>query len=265
LSGDLGNAGRLAELVERLAPRVSPERHGLAVGNNLLKAYLDLRRPGPARALLDALFAQGRPDWRQTLDFLAVQISRLGIERQKAQAPSGPPIQTTMLEFTGPLWTRSGSPFAGLLPASDPGSVQIAFLGGTVLYPKAGVTGAQLSDPPGRFSRALPLYLSEQLRLDGGAATVALLPWVTTQGFGVYGVPLSDPEACQLARRSRAAPGVLCSLVLDTTSPETWRATARCLGVGDGRLLSAFTAYILPEELRPATDRFVLQPTERRV
>src|SRR5262249_43567662 len=158
------------------------------------------------------------------------------IEQQKAQAPSEPPIETTMLEFTGPLWTRSGSPFAGLLPASDPGSVQIVFLGGTVLYPKAGVTGAQLSDPPGRFSRALPLYLSEQLRLDGGAATVALLRWVKTQGFGVYGVPLSDPEACQLARRSRAAPGVLCSLVLDTTSPEAWRATARCLDVGDGRL-----------------------------
>src|SRR5262249_31082453 len=178
LSGDRGKAGRLAELVDRLAPRISPERHGLAVGNNLLKAYVDLRRPGPARALLDALFAQGRPDWRQTLDYWAVQISRLDLEQQKAQPTPDPPIQTTMLEFTGPLWTRSGSPFAGLLPATDRGAARIAFLGGTVLYPKGGATGAQLSDPPGRFSRALPLYLSEQLQLDGIATTVALLPWV---------------------------------------------------------------------------------------
>ena len=263
LSGDLGKAGRIAELVERLAPRVSPERHGLAVGNNLLKAYVDLGRPAPARGLLDALFAQGRPDWRETLDFWAVQISRLELEQRKTRAPADAPLQTTMLSFDGPLWTRRGSPFGGLLLAPAPGSPHIAFLGGTVIFdPSRAAPGAQLSDPPGRFSRALPLHLAEELRLDRGTATTSLLPWVKTQGFGVFGAPLDDAEACQLARRQDPVSTVLCSLVVDVSRPEAWRISLRCLEVAGGKLLGTVTTEFRTQELGPATERFVRQATD---
>jgi len=42
ISGDLGNHGYLAELLELSEPHFVPELHGLQVGNNLIKAHLEL-------------------------------------------------------------------------------------------------------------------------------------------------------------------------------------------------------------------------------
>jgi tetratricopeptide (TPR) repeat protein len=68
-SGDLGSHGRLSELVELCTPRFDARLHGLAVGNNLIKAYLELGDADEARAVLDKLYAQQRPDWRDALAY----------------------------------------------------------------------------------------------------------------------------------------------------------------------------------------------------
>jgi pentatricopeptide repeat protein len=53
--------------------------HGLAVGNNLIKAYLELGDADEARAVLDKLYAQQRPDWRDALAYWDGQIDKLTI------------------------------------------------------------------------------------------------------------------------------------------------------------------------------------------
>ena len=63
MSGDLGNAGAIEPIVELAGPRFDAASHGIQVGNNLIRAYVELGRPGEARALLDQLYAQQRPDW----------------------------------------------------------------------------------------------------------------------------------------------------------------------------------------------------------
>ena len=67
ISGDLGNQGHLPELLELVGLRFDPGKHGLEVGNNLLKAHVDLGQLDGARQILDQLYALKRPDWKETL------------------------------------------------------------------------------------------------------------------------------------------------------------------------------------------------------
>ena len=52
ISGDLGNKGYLRELTELCRPHFMSRVHGLQVGNNLLKAYVDLKDIASARLIL---------------------------------------------------------------------------------------------------------------------------------------------------------------------------------------------------------------------
>ena len=51
ISGDLGNAAHLPELLQLVEPHFVAEVHGLPVGNNLIKAHLDLGQLDAARGL----------------------------------------------------------------------------------------------------------------------------------------------------------------------------------------------------------------------
>ena len=53
MSGDLGNAGYLAEIIRLVSPHFDPGFHGIQVGNNLIKANLDLGRVEVARQVLE--------------------------------------------------------------------------------------------------------------------------------------------------------------------------------------------------------------------
>ena len=68
LSGDLGNRGHTELLVRLTQPRFDVVAHGLTVGNNLLRAYLELGMFAEARKLLEQLYSQQRPDWRDQLN-----------------------------------------------------------------------------------------------------------------------------------------------------------------------------------------------------
>jgi len=69
MSGDLGNAGRIADILELAGPRFQAQTHGLPVGNNLVKASLHMGRLDDAQHVLDQLRALNRPDWQETLAY----------------------------------------------------------------------------------------------------------------------------------------------------------------------------------------------------
>ncbi|EJO28138.1 tetratricopeptide repeat protein [Achromobacter marplatensis] len=75
MSGDLGNAGRIADILELAGPRFQVPAHGLQVGSNLIKANLLLGRPDDAQRILDQLRALDRPDWQEHLAYWDAQLA----------------------------------------------------------------------------------------------------------------------------------------------------------------------------------------------
>lgn len=76
MSGDLGNAGRIADILELAGPRFQVHAHGLQVGSNLIKANLHLGRPDDARRILEQLRALNRPDWQEHLAYWDAQLAQ---------------------------------------------------------------------------------------------------------------------------------------------------------------------------------------------
>lgn len=60
----------------------------------------------------------------------------------------------------------------------------------------------QMSDAPGRMSRALPLFLAEQVRFACQASVQTLIPWIAegAGGFVLCGVAWSNDDAVEYVR-----------------------------------------------------------------
>lgn len=241
LSSDLGQAGHLPELLELTAPHFDLAAHGLQVGNNLLKAHVDLGHFDVARALLDELYAQRRPDWRRHLDFWDTEIARARVVAAR-KAAAAQELSLAMLVDDGPVWLPSASPAAELFPAAADDAPAIAFLGSSVETPAAG-TGPQFGDGPGRLSRALPLFLAEQVRFGSRARVRPIVPWARNGApmFVVGRQPWSEQEASHHARTiSPACPFVVVTHVRPAT--ETWRVELRLIRTADAAVVGAAVA-----------------------
>lgn len=90
ISGDLGSAGLLAELLMLCEARFAPAIHGLDASNNLIKANLELGRIDEAMRILDRLYALKRMDWQHHLRFWDAEIAkkRLALKKPK-NSPTG--------------------------------------------------------------------------------------------------------------------------------------------------------------------------------
>jgi hypothetical protein len=73
----LGADGYLAELIELTLPNFDLTFHGLQVGNNLIKAFLELGQIESAYNLVQKLYEQDRPDWKPTLAFWEQEIAQV--------------------------------------------------------------------------------------------------------------------------------------------------------------------------------------------
>lgn len=239
MSGDLGNSGHLHEIIERAEPCFDAGFHGLMVGNNLIKAHLELGNLDAARFILNQLYALKRPDWRETLSFWDTELAKARIEGKQ---PVPVPVGVTMLSIEGPMWMRGGSPFSTLLPAKAPDAPVIAILGSTASFTHpSNECVTQLADTPGRLSRALPLIIGEQLHLKTNAVTHALIPWAQGHGFVLMGKPYSDADLCAMAARQNTAMDYIAYATLEPGS-KSWNINVRLLRISDGELLGETTA-----------------------
>jgi tetratricopeptide (TPR) repeat protein len=199
MSGDLGSHGLLREMVELTAPNFNAPRHGVVVGNNLIKGYLDLGQPDAARQVLEQLHALGRPDWEPVLSHWEREIAQAALAPVQPAADGGIPL--TILRVDGPVWAMEEA-IPGLLPAGESGGPIVGFLGSTAEKPgQAPGLESQLTDVPGRLSRAIPLFLAEQAGFTTTARVASLVPWVMLGrgAFGLGGEPWSDEEAARFA------------------------------------------------------------------
>jgi tetratricopeptide (TPR) repeat protein len=204
ISGDLGNAGHLPELLDIAEPLFDPAFHGVQVGNNLIKAHYDLGQFQAARQILDQLYAFKRPDWRETLSYCDTELAKTRVELSPPLEEGS--MQMAMLTIEGPVWLRPDSPATELFPAKLRDSPRVSLLGSSAeaASNSQGIR-RQLSDTVGRLSRALPLFFAEQLEFSSAARTCTLIPWVASGsgGFVLSGVPWSDEEAANYARHGK--------------------------------------------------------------
>lgn len=253
MSGDLGNHGRLREIIEWVEPVFNVEYHGLQVGNNLIKANLDSGNLDAAHRILDQLYALKRPDWRETLSFWDTELG-------KARIKSEPPpemLGISMMSVEGPLWMRSGSPFKDLNPVKEDGVPVIGILGSTasMANPVSEPT-TQMADAPGRLSRALPIALAEQIHFRTDAAAYALIPWAQGQGFVLFGKPYEAKALRELVSRQELKMDYCVYITVSTVSTP-WKLKAQLMRVSDGEMVGAVTAAANPNRPGVGIEKFL--------
>jgi tetratricopeptide (TPR) repeat protein len=246
MSGDLGNNGFLKEIVEWVEPYFSASDHGLLVGNNLIKAFLDSGQLDPARRIIDQLYALKRPDWRETLSFWDTELAKARLKTETSPSEDAS-LQVTLLDIKGPLWLRDGSPFARLLPQNTPESPKIAIMGSVVTYKTTSEKAqSQLADNPGRLSRALPLILNEWLQIHTEAEAHALIAWAQEKGFAVFGKPYSGSDLCAIIENQHEQFDYAVGIEVDTTSTR-WSIRIKFMKVA-GAIPIAETEYYVDAE-----------------
>ena len=226
ISGDLGNHGLLVEAVALTRPLYDAKVHGLAVGNNLIKAELDLGHMAEARALVGELYLQRRPDWAGNLNYWENEVRK----QELAKTPALAEVRLSLYRFDGPVWLADGSAARVLFPPMSPRRATVLFMGSTVSSDASQTAGPQMPDATGRLSRAMPLFLAESAFMRLGVDTVTSIPWVEGGGFAVLGVVSSDEEAAGYARTCGASAVALVHLRLAGAEATL---DLRVLGVGE--------------------------------
>ena len=190
ISGDLGIHGYLEAMLTLVSPLFDVKLHGLDVGNNLIKAYIELGRTKEARAVLEQLYRQQRADWDKNLLFWDGELDKA--EKRYGPVPNKPPFGLGILKLEQPIWAREALGFVSLLPSKNEDATSITFVAGTgtkVIVTEDAQAVSQPSDALGRMSRAIPMYLSEQVCLRTNAKSTFLQPWMPGGGFVLLGVP----------------------------------------------------------------------------
>lgn len=213
LSGDLGNRGHPALLVQLTRPRFDVEAHGLLVGNNLIRAYLELGMFAEARALLEQLYGRQRPDWREHLQYWE---QRLDDAEKKYGEVSGP-LEILLLRLEQPVWARGVLGFEDLLPEKSASAPRIHFVCASGEGAAASIEDDQVISQPtnelGRIARALPMFLAEEFYLRTTARPVFLLPWMKQGGF----ILSAKPWMRGFLPQDAAPPDLLVFMHIDAT------------------------------------------------
>jgi len=260
ISSDLGTHGLLKELTEICAPLFDAKEHCLPVGNNLIKAYVDLKETPNARRIVEQLYAQQRPDWREQLVFWEAEIDK----QEKGYGPveDGRKFELQLLALDGPIWAHSNPSFAKILTAKAADAIKVAFLCGSVEVPPTGHDDkavAQPTDPLGRFTRGLPMFLAERVHIKTTAGTTVLVPWLKSGGFVLTGTPYNLDVLASLDRKPDYAV-FLHVLAKD----EPWQAKLSIVRTIDEKVVAEWVQVVDPKDAASAINT-VLKRTLREL
>ena len=259
MSGDLGNAGHLPEILNLALPHFSASLHGMQVGNNLIKACLDLGQLDQARSILDELFAMKRPDWKEGLSFWDGEIAKARLQTEPVPAPDQ--IKIAMLAIEGPVWMKPNSPESELFPESDPDGPGVCFFVCSVGQNQPGKPmERQMSDTGGRLSRGLPLFFAEQAQLSTDVRSLTLIPWLSgpSGGFVVGGAAWPDDQIAHLVRQQDKPSdyAVACHL---KPAGSSWHAEVKLIRTIDTATLGVLTTDFSIEQVEASLPQLARQ------
>ncbi len=251
ISGDLGNNGRLAEIIQLVKPHFDPLVHGLTVGNNLIKAHIDLHQIDAAQQILEQLHIQKRPDWKEYLNFWDTEIAKARIE------PPTPlpdrPLEMELMVIEGPVWLPQSSQFTALFGEKPQSLPVVSFLGSSAEVANAPEQAErQLADAPGRLSRSLPLFLAERVELGMLARSATFFPTIAGEGGGfiLAGAAWDDEQALSFVKNSGPSDYVVLTHLQCTSAP--WTVQVRVLRTADGVCIGELSTACPPTDPGPA-------------
>ena len=191
ISGDLGTAGCVKELIELLAPRYDAQRHGAAAGINLLQAYLVTRNADAAQHLLDLLFELNRPELEARLVGFSNAVAELFVSEGEA-AEQHPAMHSeakiSLVSLSKPVWFYGLEALAPhLLPAKEGRPRRVAFAQCAVLgLEDAAARAAQPEEPLGRLARGLPLWFAETFASSAGYEPFAAIGVTDRRHYALF-------------------------------------------------------------------------------
>lgn len=173
ISGDLGTAGYVKELIELLAPRYDAQRHGAAAGINLLQAYLVTRNAESAQHLLDLLFSLQQPALEARLVGFSNAVAELFVSEGEAaeqQPMTDTEAKISLVSLSKPVWFYGLEALAPhLLPPKEGRSRRVAFAQCAILgIDNLAARAAQPEEALGRLCRGLPLWFAETFACSAG-------------------------------------------------------------------------------------------------
>jgi hypothetical protein len=186
ISGDLGATGNIPQIIELIAPRYDANRHGFAIGINLLQAYLAVRDANAAQHVLDILFALNRPELEDRLHGFSNAIAELiteGTVRGMPEAATEPAtgegavVGLAIVTLSRPVWAYGLEFVPEILPKKEGKMRRIAFAQLALPGAYADVDAAMRlhEDEMGRLSRAIPLWFAETFYFSPAYSSVAAL------------------------------------------------------------------------------------------
>ena len=185
-TGDLGRAGLLQEVIDLGMRRYQPRAHGPWVGCNIIQALLGLGRVDEAEDLLHKLFLGSGPQMMQPLMQISGQIAELRQhaasewQAEQKKTKGSTPDKIEFLRLSKPIWWHALNEPSWMLPERPPVTRRVAFV--TI----ADVTKPGTEDMS-RFTRAIPVFLSELVGTVPSIETSVLIPVVRGGGPLVHG------------------------------------------------------------------------------
>ncbi len=260
ISGDLGKAGRISDIVELFGQRFDPEQHGLMAGNNLIKAYLELKDPTSARKVVAKLYELNRPDWKEHLKFWEDQIDQAS--GRFGPLDEEPQISVTTLSLTWPIWAHKLASLDTLLPTKSEDAPTVSFISSSCEYEDMSEKPVQQkTDKEGTLSRAIPLFLTEQVLMTTSAKAIMLTPVIAGEGsFILSAKPWAQDSIIEMAKGSETDYILSGHLVAHGIQ---WEFMATFINVADSAVIEKFSQSI--DANNPAKDIQALSEKVRKL
>ncbi|MBB1267880.1 lipopolysaccharide assembly protein LapB [Shewanella sp. SR44-3] len=182
ISGDLGLKGHIEDILTVVVPHFNIEQHGFSVGNNLIKAFIELKRYQEAKSLVEALFMQKRSDWKEGLNYWSDELDNLMMDFGPVE--DNEPPKVTLMPITKPIWLHKLNSVDNIIPAkmSKPFTI-LTTSGSCSLKENHDEIIIQKTNEEGSICRGVPLSFCDKLNLETNGQATMVVPFFANAGF----------------------------------------------------------------------------------
>jgi len=200
ISGDMGKADLVKEMLELVAPLYDVNRNNERIGFNLLQGYLINKNKQEGNRLISQFMQLNRPDLKQYLLNMSDEFEKISdqIDNDDIEGTT----QMEMCSLSKPIWHYGLGDMKYLnSPNKDNADVKIGILVYTNSEGENGVEAhSEKETTMGRLTRSLPLFISELFHYYTKYQAITFVPIVRGVGPVLSGSEWSDDMLIQMAK-----------------------------------------------------------------
>lgn len=201
ISGDLGLKEYVEEIITVVAPHFIIEQHGFSVGNNLIKAFIELKKFQDAKSLVEALFAQKRPDWKEGLSYWENELDNLMGDYGPVEDETPPKL--ALMSIENPIWLHKLNSVDDILDKKNEKPFTILITSGSCsVNKKNDQIIKQKTNEEGSLCRGVPLSFCDKINLETNGQATMLVPVVENAGFAFFGERYEEDWSTRLSEKT---------------------------------------------------------------